>query len=120
MPVTVLLPGPLRPFAGGQSTVILEGTPVTVADAFEALAQCCPGIRDRVLTEQSQVRPHINVFVGTDDIRYTGGLLTPVPDGAEISIIPAITGGRFPSSHLLHSRLSQTCVCAEDSCVLAD
>ena len=94
MPVTFLLPGALRPFAGGQSTVMLDSTPATLAEALEELWHCCPGIRDRLLTEQSQIRPHINVFVGKEDIRHTGGLKTPVPDGAEIAIIPAITGGR--------------------------
>jgi len=44
-------------------------------------------------TEQGQVREHINVFVGNEDVRYTGGLQTPIPDGAEITIIPAISGG---------------------------
>ena len=52
-----------------------------------------PGVRDRVLTEQGQIREHINVFVGNEDTRYTGGLATPVRAGAEISIVPAISGG---------------------------
>jgi molybdopterin converting factor small subunit len=100
MPVTVLLPGPLRPFAGGLGTVMLDPTPATVGDVLEALWHSYPGIRDRLLTEQSQIRPHINVFVGQDDIRYTGGVQTPVPDGAEIAIIPAITGGRALTSRV--------------------
>jgi molybdopterin converting factor small subunit len=45
------------------------------------------------VTEQGQVREHINVFVGAENVRYTGGLQTPIPDSAEISIIPAISGG---------------------------
>jgi molybdopterin converting factor small subunit len=52
-----------------------------------------PGIRDRVATEQGLVREHINIFVGEENIRYTGGLATPVPSGAEISIVPAVSGG---------------------------
>jgi PPOX class probable F420-dependent enzyme len=51
-------------------------------------------MRDRVVTEQGQVREHINIFVGKENIRYTGGLATPVPPGAEISIVPAVSGGR--------------------------
>jgi molybdopterin synthase sulfur carrier subunit len=43
--------------------------------------------------EQAQIREHINVFVGEEDIRFTGGLQTPIPDGAEITITPAIRGG---------------------------
>ncbi len=93
MAVTFVLPAALRPFAGGRSAVSVDPTAGTLADALEALWRCCPGIRDRLVTEQYQIRPHINVFVNTEDVRYTGGLRTPVPDGAEISIIPAITGG---------------------------
>ncbi len=93
MPVTFLIPGPLRAFAGGQARIVIEPPPATLADALEALWIRCPGIRDRVVTEQAQIREHINVFVGNEDVRYTGGLQTPIPDGAEIAILPAISGG---------------------------
>ena len=93
MPVTFFIPGPLRPFAEGRSQVVIEQSPATLADAMEALWKKYPGIRDRVLTEQAQIREHINVFVGNEDVRYTGGLQTPVADGAQITIIPAISGG---------------------------
>ena len=93
MPVTFVIPGPLRSFAAGKSHIVIEQSPTTLADALEALWKRCPGIRDRVVTEQSQIREHINVFVGNEDVRYTGGLQTPIRDGAEISIIPAISGG---------------------------
>lgn len=93
MAVTFLLPGPLRPFAAGQSEIRIEPAPPTLAAAFEVLWQQCPGIRDRVFNEQVQIRQHINVFVGNEDVRYTGGLQTVLPDGAQIAIIPAISGG---------------------------
>jgi len=93
MPVTFLIPGPLRPFAAGKSQIVIEHSPTTLAEALEALSKRYPGIRDRVLTEQAQVREHINVFVGNEDVRYTGGLQTPIPDGAEITIMPSISGG---------------------------
>ena len=93
MPVTFLIPGPLRFFAAGKSQIVIEPSPITLADALEALWKRCPGMRDRVVTEQAQIREHINVFVGNEDVRYTGGLQTPIPDGAEITIIPAISGG---------------------------
>jgi molybdopterin synthase sulfur carrier subunit len=99
MPVTFLIPGPLRCFAAGKSQIVIEQSPSTLADALEALWQRFPGIRDRVVTEQGQIREHINVFVGNEDVRFTGGLQTPMPDGAEISIIPAISGGS-ERSHL--------------------
>ena len=50
-------------------------------------------MRDRVLTERGEVRPHINIFVNGEDIRYTGGLATPVGDGAEVFLVPAVSGG---------------------------
>jgi molybdopterin synthase sulfur carrier subunit len=93
MAVTFLIPGPLRSFADGRREVRIEESPATLAGALEILCGKCPGIRDRILTEQGQIREHINVFVGKEDIRYTGGLKTPVADGAEISIFPAISGG---------------------------
>jgi sulfur-carrier protein len=93
MPVTFLIPGPLRSFVGGRSHIVVEQSPTTLADALEALWKRCPGIRDRLVTEQAEIREHINVFVGDQDVRYTGGLQTPILDGAEISIIPVISGG---------------------------
>jgi molybdopterin converting factor small subunit len=93
MSVTVHIPGPLRPFAGGQSQVELEASATTLSEVLRALWIACPGIRDRVLTEQGQIREHINVFVGNEDVRYTGGLATPISPGTEISIVPAVSGG---------------------------
>lgn len=93
MSVTFLIPAPLRPYSGGHSQVEIRTTPSTLRDALETLCMLYPGIRDRVVTEQGQVRQHLNLFVGDEDIRYTGGLATPVPDGAQISIVPSISGG---------------------------
>jgi molybdopterin converting factor small subunit len=52
-----------------------------------------PGLRDRVLTESTEIRQHVNIFVGNENVRYLGGLATPVSPSAEISIVPAISGG---------------------------
>jgi sulfur-carrier protein len=93
MAVTFNIPGALRSFAGGRSQVEIEAPAATVSDALQALWVVCPGMRDRVVTEQGQLREHINVFVGNEDVRYAGGLATPVVSGAEISIVPAISGG---------------------------
>ena len=93
MAVTFHLPGPLRSFADGRSQVKLEASAARLSDALQALWAVCPGMRDRVVTEQGQIREHINLFVGKEDVRYTGGLTTPIPPGAEISIVPAISGG---------------------------
>jgi molybdopterin synthase sulfur carrier subunit len=93
MPVTFSIPGPLRSFAGGRSHIVIEPCPPTLANALAALWEQCPGMRDRVVTEQAEIREHINIFVGNEHVRYTGGLQTPLADGAEITILPAISGG---------------------------
>jgi molybdopterin converting factor small subunit len=93
MAVAVWIPGYLRQFTGGDSRVDLTPAPATVGAALAALWQLHPGVRDRVVTERNEVRPHVNVFVGNESIRYLGGLDAPVCDGEEISIIPAVSGG---------------------------
>ena len=77
----------------GASRVDLPDDPATVLDALRLLRARHPGVWDRVLTEEGHVRQHVNVFVGAESIRYTGGLATPLPAGAEISIVPAVSGG---------------------------
>jgi sulfur-carrier protein len=66
------------------------------ADRLEVLQELfvvSPGLRDRVLTETGETRRHVNLFVGNENVRYTGGLATTIYAGAEVSIVPAITGG---------------------------
>jgi molybdopterin converting factor small subunit len=91
--VTFNIPGGLRNFTGGCAQVKIEGSPKVLRDALQALWLTFPGIRDRMATEQGQIREHINIFVGNENIRYTGGLASPLDAGSEISIVPAITGG---------------------------
>jgi sulfur-carrier protein len=93
VPVIVYIPEPLREFSEGQSEVRIEGAPATLADALSALWIIFPGLRDRVATETGEIRQHINIFIGEEDVRYTGGLTTQIPAAAEISIVPSITGG---------------------------
>jgi molybdopterin converting factor small subunit len=93
MSITFHIPGPLRGFADGRSQIEVGKTAATLSEALQALWAACPGIRDRVVTEQGLIREHINVFVGKEDVRYTGGLATPLPLNADISIVPAVSGG---------------------------
>jgi molybdopterin synthase sulfur carrier subunit len=93
MTVTFWIPGSLTLMTGGRSHVDVETSGGTLQDALEALFAAHPGIRDRVLTERGEIREHVNVFVGETLARSAGGLATPVADGAEVSIIPAISGG---------------------------
>jgi len=93
MTVHFWIPGPLRSMSGGRSQVDVETSGGMLQDALEALFTAYPGIRDRVLTERGEIRQHVNVFVGKTEARSTGGLATPLADGMEISILPAISGG---------------------------
>jgi molybdopterin converting factor small subunit len=93
MAVRFIIPGPLRELAGNQDEVRVKDSPETVADALTILWAHCPGVRDRVVTELGEVRQNVNVFVDGESIRYTGGLAASVGDGAEIVILPAVSGG---------------------------
>lgn len=93
MSITVILPDPLRELAQGHAKIELEGTLATVGDALTSLRARYPGVYDRILTEQGRLRPHINVFVGRDDIRWSGGLGTPLAKSNEVLILPAVSGG---------------------------
>lgn len=89
--VSVGLPSYLQQFADGKERVEVEGR--TVAEVLDALGKQHPGVRSRVLTERGEIRPHINVFVGERNCRFEKGLVTAVPDGAEVLILAAVSGG---------------------------
>ncbi len=94
MQVLFNIPGPLREFTENRSSVRVElKTGADLRAALLALFAAYPGLRDRVLTESGETRQHLNIFVTNEDVRYTGGLATAVSAGAEISIVPAISGG---------------------------
>ena len=93
MSVAVVVPSALRELTHGRGRVELGGGIRTVRDAFASLQRKEPAIYDRVITETGDVRTHINVFVGCDNIRYADGLETKVPEGAEVIILPAVSGG---------------------------
>jgi molybdopterin converting factor small subunit len=93
MSLVFVIPGALRQFAGGRGELRVGGGAPSVAEALELLWAECPGARDRVLTERGEVRTHINIFVDGENIRHSGGLAAPVRDGAEIVILPAVSGG---------------------------
>jgi len=100
VPLTLHIPGALREFTAGHGTVELAFSRGTVADALSALWALYPGVQDRLVNEQGQVRQHINIFVGNENIRYTGGLATPIVEGCEISIVPAVSGGLINLRHV--------------------
>ncbi len=91
MSVTIRIPTTLRTLTGGESTVQVDGA--TVGEALAALESSNPGFHDRLFEEDGTLRRFVNVFVADDDVRYLDGTDTPVPEGGEISIIPAVAGG---------------------------
>jgi len=93
MPILVQVPTYLASFAGGRNSLEVKGPAVNVKDAFQNLWEQYPALRDRIVDEQGEVRQHVNVFVGNECIRFAQGLETPVPEGAEILIVPAVSGG---------------------------
>ncbi|MCW5893570.1 MAG: MoaD/ThiS family protein [bacterium] len=88
----VRVPTPLRKFTGGAEAVEAQGA--DVAALIRDLDSRHPGIRDRICDEQGAVRRFVNIFVNGEDIRFLQNLETPVKSGDEISIVPAIAGGR--------------------------
>ena len=90
MTVKIQIPTPMRQHTEGQSAV--EVTGATVQAALEELGKKHPGITQR-LFEGGQVRRFVNVYLNDEDIRYLNNLATPVKDGDELSIIPAVAGG---------------------------
>lgn len=90
MQITVRLPGKLSVFSDGRAVITLPNHSCTVRDAFACLWSLHPGLHDRMVDEQGEIRQHINVFVGKECIRFTGGLSTALPEAADISIMPAL------------------------------
>ena len=87
------IPGPLRELAGNRGQVRIDGSAESISDALSLLWSQYPGVRDRVITEVGEVRPHVNIFVDGESIRDSGGLAARVRDGASICILPAGIGG---------------------------
>jgi len=88
---TVRIPTPLRSLTGGTAEVAVDGadlrTLVTNLDAIH------PGLADRLLGDDGELRRFVNVFVRDEDVRFQSGLDTPVGDGDTVSIVPAVAGG---------------------------
>jgi sulfur-carrier protein len=90
--VKVRIPTPLRTFTAGQDAVAVEGS--TVGEVIDALEGAHPGLKDKLCDDSGRVRRFVNIFANDEDIRFLEDLATPVDDGDEVSIVPAIAGGR--------------------------
>ena len=93
MTVQVLLPGVLAALAGGSKHVAVEPAGDSLGDVLDALAATHPMLARRIRDETGQVRRFVNVYVDGDDVRFNGGLATPVRDGAEVQVLPSVAGG---------------------------
>jgi molybdopterin synthase sulfur carrier subunit len=91
MPVNVRIPTPLRKLTNNEELV--EVQPGTIGTAIQELQTRYPGIQERLVDEAGAVRRFVNVYVNEEDIRFLKNQDTPLRDGDEVSIIPAIAGG---------------------------
>jgi molybdopterin/thiamine biosynthesis adenylyltransferase/rhodanese-related sulfurtransferase/molybdopterin converting factor small subunit len=94
MSVTIVIPTPLRQFAGGNSEIEVQAE--TAGDALEKLTTEHAELRKHLYNEQDNLRNFINVYVGDEDIRHLEGQATAVKDGETIMIVPSIAGGNAP------------------------
>jgi molybdopterin converting factor small subunit len=91
MAVTVRIPTQLRAATGGESVASVEGA--TVGEVLDGLFERFGELRERIADEQGGLRRFVNVYLGGEDIRFLEGIATAVPDGAELTILPAVAGG---------------------------
>lgn len=90
--VKVRVPAPFQKFVGNKTEVALSAR--TVSEALIALDAAHPGVREKICDERGKVRKYLNLYVNDEDIRFLKGEETELKDGDEVSIIPAIAGGR--------------------------
>ncbi len=90
--IKVRIPTPLRPLTKGQGEV--EASGATIAEMLNNLDAAHPGLKGRLCDETGELRRFVNVYVNEEDIRFLKGKDTTLKDGDEISIVPAIAGGR--------------------------
>jgi sulfur-carrier protein len=91
MAVKVRVSGVLRKLTDGASEVSVSG--VNVKEMIDALESNHPGFHERLYDEGGELRRFVNIYVSGEDIRFLKGLETPLKDGEEISIVPAVAGG---------------------------
>jgi molybdopterin synthase sulfur carrier subunit len=90
MPVKVQIPTPMRQHTDGQATV--EAAGATVQAVLDDLAVKFPGLTQR-LFDKGQLRRFVNLYLNDEDVRYLDNLATPIKDGDQLAIIPAVAGG---------------------------
>ena len=87
----VKIPTPLRKLTNQQAEVEASGS--TIREMVDDLERQFPGFKERMCDEKGDLRRFVNVYVGEEDIRFLDGLDTKIPEGEQVSIIPAVAGG---------------------------
>jgi molybdopterin synthase sulfur carrier subunit len=90
--IKVRIPTPLRPLTKGQGEVETKGS--SIEEMILNLDQTHPGMKSRLCDEKGELRRFVNIYVNEEDIRFLKGKETALKDGDEVSIVPAIAGGR--------------------------
>ncbi|MEA5579034.1 MoaD/ThiS family protein [Anabaena sp. UHCC 0451] len=91
MAVKVLVPTALQKFTNNQAALECSGN--NISELFDSLEQACPGIKSRLCDENGNPRRFLNLYVNSEDIRFLQNTETPLKDGDEVSIVPAVAGG---------------------------
>ncbi len=91
MSVVVKIPTQLRSASGGEAETVLDGA--TVQEVLDGLFERFEELRARISDDDGSLRRFVNVYLAGEDIRFLDGLQTPVKDGAELTILPAVAGG---------------------------
>ncbi|MEK9658993.1 MAG: ubiquitin-like small modifier protein 1 [Chloroflexota bacterium] len=92
MSVMVRIPGPLRRITNGTDKVAVDAA--DLGSVIEALETQFPGMRERILDDEGKLRYFVNLYLNNEDVRFLDGLSTAVKSGDEVSIVPAVAGGR--------------------------
>lgn len=91
MAIKVLVPTALQKFTNNQAMLECNGS--NIIELFDSLEKSCPGIKSRLCDDGGQPRRFLNLYVNSEDIRFLDGTETPLKDGDEVSIVPAVAGG---------------------------
>lgn len=91
MAIEVRIPTILRTYTGGEKAV--DATGDTLSALIDDLEASHPGIKDRLIEGQGELRRFVNVYVNDEDVRFTGGLQTALSDGDQVVVLPAVAGG---------------------------
>ena len=91
--ITFNVTGFLTDFTDGRNQIAVETPAAQVGEALSELWKACPGLRDRVVNEKGELRPHVNIFVNDQNVRRREMLSTALPANCEVTILPSVSGG---------------------------